>query len=406
MEKNTENSSVQQAIVSDDDTEKDTVCLSRCIACNSNNLQEQKNLQDWSLVSSDCRSYQGDARLAYCPDCGTIQKIKTAGWLNTIADIYETYQIYHQANGAEQEVFDAEKETMVSRSSFLLNRLINQVAIPDHGKVLDFGCGNGALLKSFHQLKPDWFLVGADLKEEFFEPVEGISSKAQYYMGDLSELEGSFDMITLLHCLEHITEPLEILHQLKEKLTEDGLLYIQVPNVAVNPYDLLIFDHVLHFTPQTLINLVSKAGFSNICILSDTSEKEISLVASVRPFKSQAEFLSHSTEVESNAPLKHHIQVLEQSLETYSALTKEKSKIGIFGTSIAGTWLAETSKTINDFFVDEDQNRVGSEYLGKAILHPSQVSQDSIVFMPLPAGICQKIVGRLDPQERVYRYLK
>ncbi len=380
--------------------------LSKCVVCNSDNLQEQKNLQDWSLVSSDCRSYQGDARLAYCPDCQTIQKIKTTGWLETISDIYKTYQIYHQAKGAEQEVFDAKSKTMVSRSSFLLNRLTSQVRVPEQGKILDFGCGNGALLRSFHSLRPDWALVGADLKDEFSVPVTSISPNAQYYMGDLAGLDGSFDMVTLLHCIEHITEPVEILKQLKDKLSDNGLLYIQVPNVAVNPYDLLIFDHIMHFTPETLAGLVSRAGFKNIRILSDKTEKEISLVASVQDFECLTELPEQAIEIAGSALLEQHIEILERSLDTFSSLVREKSKIGIFGTSIAGTWLAKTSKLENDFFVDEDHNRVGAEYLGKAILHPSQVSQDSLVFVPLPAGICQKIVGRLDPQEHIYRYLK
>jgi hypothetical protein len=69
--------------------------------------------------------------------------------------------------------------------------------------------------------------------------------------------------------------------------------------------------------------------------------------------------------------------------------------VGLFGTSIAGTWLAAEAGDAVAFFVDEDPNRVGRSYLGKPVHAPADVPAGSRVFVGLPpavaAGICTRL---------------
>jgi len=69
--------------------------------------------------------------------------------------------------------------------------------------------------------------------------------------------------------------------------------------------------------------------------------------------------------------------------------------LGLFGTSIAGTWLAAGAGDAVAYFVDEDPNRVGRTYLGKPVHAPADVPAGSRVFVGLPptvaAGICSRL---------------
>ena len=70
-------------------------------------------------------------------------------------------------------------------------------------------------------------------------------------------------------------------------------------------------------------------------------------------------------------------------------------RIGLFGTSIAGTWLASEAGERVGFFVDEDPARTGRMYLGRPVHAPADVPPGSRVFVGLPpavaAGICTRL---------------
>jgi hypothetical protein len=73
---------------------------------------------------------------------------------------------------------------------------------------------------------------------------------------------------------------------------------------------------------------------------------------------------------------------------------------GIFGTSIAAAWLFGELSEVTQFFVDEDPNRIGGEYMGRPIYHPHDVPPGSHVFVGLAPELAEHIRARLgaDPQ--------
>lgn len=137
------------------------------------------------------------------------------------------------------------------------------------GLLLDVGCGYGYFMDQAG--KYGWKAAGVELS-----PAAARFARENFglnvFAGSLAEAglaEKSFDLISLQHTLEHIPEPLEMLTTLRDKLKDDGLLAIAVPNArslmaslaGINWVYLSERTHLFHYTNSTLRLLLEKTGF-------------------------------------------------------------------------------------------------------------------------------------------------
>ncbi|WP_066529732.1 bifunctional 2-polyprenyl-6-hydroxyphenol methylase/3-demethylubiquinol 3-O-methyltransferase UbiG [Erythrobacter sp. CCH5-A1] len=133
--------------------------------------------------------------------------------------------------------------------------------------ILDYGCGNGHFLLRLQAL--DYELHGA----EYDPHLLGKLSQAGIAIHDVATLtddrwDRAFDHITLSHVLEHVPDPIALLHRLKGWLKPGGGLYIDLPNADAT--GLTIFgpywrglEAPRHFslpTRNALVRAVESAG--------------------------------------------------------------------------------------------------------------------------------------------------
>jgi hypothetical protein len=137
--------------------------------------------------------------------------------------------------------------------------------------VLDFGCGEACLLVELASQFPSSSFVGFDPG-----PAARIGSQKADALGlrnlAVAELNsivdgGPYDLIIVSHVLEHLIE-FDLLRLFEEILTENGLLYVEVPDALQYPERhrqefLYYFDrlHVNHFTAQSMSKLAARFGF-------------------------------------------------------------------------------------------------------------------------------------------------
>jgi len=343
-------------------------------------------------VTSDCIPLPQGGRLGACRACGCVQKVTDRAWQLEVQSIYNEYEIYHQGEGLEQAVFDLDSGHAWPRSVRLLERLQCQVNLPTTGRLLDVGCGNGALLRAFSHFAPGWSLVGTELNDKYRSVVEEINGVEALYTCLPNRVPGSYDLVTLIHVLEHIPAPIDFVRGLSRKLGPGGHLVIEVPDYLQNPFDLLIADHCTHFTMNTLTELIKLAGFDVISAVTDWIPKELSVVArkAEHPGDNNTQLVSHDSFESAAGSLRW--------LETVVATAYEISRaghFGLFGTSIAATWLFTELKGSVDFFVDEDPNRAGKTYLRHPVYHPIEIPYDSNVFIALPGKLAEAVHRRV-----------
>jgi SAM-dependent methyltransferase len=261
--------------------------------------------------------------------------------------------------------------------------------IASRGSALDIGCGNGAFLRAFHEAFPHWQIVGAEINETFRQEITNIASGARFFgLNELEADEGPFQLVSLIHCLEHIPSPVTYLSEAKRHLNSASILLIQVPDAEVNPFDLIIADHASHFSKDSLRRVVEEAGFEVVHFGNLILGKEITAIVRI-PRSPVKTTLSPDVDFAGR-----HLAWIDGLLVQAKALA-DRGPIGIFGSSIAGTWLGSQLGSRLAFFVDEDDDRVGRTNLGVPILHPSEVSNDTEVLLALEPILARSVGSRL-----------
>lgn len=363
-----------------------------CQICGASALVEIEGFSALWRVASDCTPFRQGGRLSVCDACDAVQKISDDRWFAEIGEIYRKYDIYHQSGGVEQSVFDSMAGRPKRRSVVLAERVAGALNLTPSGRLLDFGCGNGAMLAAFSEVRPQWSLFGLELDDRNLGRHKQIPGFCGLYTGAPEEVPGHFDLITLSHSLEHTPAPGAVLRSLREKLATGGRLFVQVPNAGQNPFDLVVADHLCHFTADTLVHLVTRSGFLVERVDTDWVTKEISLLAS--PADAPSADQRRAEQRLTVDGVRERVGWLEAVVDGARRAAAEE-RFGLFGTSISATWLFGQLADDVEFFVDEDPARAGGHHMQRPIWRPDEAPANAAVYLALVPAVAQAVRDRL-----------
>lgn len=137
------------------------------------------------------------------------------------------------------------------------------------GDLLEIGSGYGFLSNYFRD--SGWNVTG-------LEPNKGLSTFAKkelqlnslpYTLEESDIADNSFDVILMMHVIEHLGDPLSTLKLARQKLKSNGMFILETPRYDTLTYKLLkkrerslsCDGHIYFFTSKTLKDLCLKAGF-------------------------------------------------------------------------------------------------------------------------------------------------
>jgi 2-polyprenyl-3-methyl-5-hydroxy-6-metoxy-1,4-benzoquinol methylase len=136
-------------------------------------------------------------------------------------------------------------------------------------RLLDVGCGNAMLLGLLKRRGFD--VLGVDTSSEAAE-VAASENGVRVVVGTLHGAgfaDTSFDLVTLFHVMEHVTNPHEVLAEVHRTLQPDGTIVLQVPNIdswqfrwfGARWYGLDIPRHVIDYSRQSIVKLLQDSRF-------------------------------------------------------------------------------------------------------------------------------------------------
>ena len=365
-----------------------------CHSCQSENLEKLSFSDNFQRITSDAKLNDFNSPIVHCRCCNLVQTSVNSEWQRNIEAIYSAYEIYHQANGEEQKVFAPCGGVGTQRSEALLSNISKKVELPEKGNLLDIGCGNGAFLEIFSQKMRQWKLYGSEFDEKYQEEVEQIPNVQKMHTGSLSQIDTKFDLISMIHVLEHIPHPIKILSEIKKMLTPNGLLFIQVPDPTKNPFTTMIADHCSHFTLDSIGRILYKSGLSIIHYSTDWISREISLIAKRRESPKD---LATNFEPKENTALINNMKWLEKLSSDIDKIM-ESTELVIFGSAISATFAAGNRLEKVFAFLDEDESRIGKSHLKKDILHLNAIPAEFPIYIPFAPPFGEKVASRLKRQ--------
>jgi SAM-dependent methyltransferase len=177
---------------------------------------------------------------------------------------------YYRGQGADPSVDYVDeienRETTIRRYEWSgIYRLVSSlVPIGPSTKWLDYGCGVGGLVEFVRQrgvAEAVGFEQGWSLGQIRARGVPHLTND------ELQSSGGSFDVVTAIEVLEHVTDPIDELRRIRALLRPGGLLFLTTGNAA--PYRdrlpawryVMPDVHVSFFEPTTLALALDKAGF-------------------------------------------------------------------------------------------------------------------------------------------------
>lgn len=237
--------------------------IKNCPICQSNSFNSHLEVEDHFLTY----------------EIFTLQKCNSCGLIFTSPrpkeiDIGRYYQsdeyISHSSSskGILDKIYFAVRNHSIKKKFKLITKYISS------GSILDIGCGTGEVLQYFKEM--GWSTTGVEPNNT----ARDIATK-KHHLSVFSEREfnkqntSSFDIITMWHVLEHVSDLDARIQGIKLLIKENGILVIAVPNIDSKDAEIYgkfwgaldVPRHLYHFNHKTIKMLFQNYGFEIINIV-------------------------------------------------------------------------------------------------------------------------------------------
>jgi 2-polyprenyl-3-methyl-5-hydroxy-6-metoxy-1,4-benzoquinol methylase len=232
-----------------------------CNVCGGTDTADAAFGYDYELIT--CRNQW---RFVRCQECGHV-------WLDPRPSVEALDVIYpptYYSYNYEQIPWMARKAKDVI-DTLKMRKILGLVGgVPD--RYLDVGCGDGRYLEVLHRRGvPRSHLFGLELDERIVQTLQDRDLQVFCERVESTERfeEGSLDLITMFHVIEHVESPRTVVERLAAWLTKGGVLAVETPNL--DSLDARMFRdglwggyhiprHWHLFNPDTLSRLLQSVG--------------------------------------------------------------------------------------------------------------------------------------------------
>ena len=266
-----------------------------CYVCGGSQHHEilRQDCDDHYLNLVNPKLNQEYRAIVVCESCGFVFHSPTLTD-DEIAVMYERFRDTDFRNETPDHYFD--RITTLPKSESLnyqkvqkLNLLIAKYGpARQHRTIYDVGIGGGVFVKTFlDYAEGKWEAYGVEPTRSYAELAArrlGILVKSQFYEPRLFDLR--FDFITAIKVIEHARDPIAFLKGLRQDLEDDGIVYVEVPNMkeifTLPPdHDQLQYTHLYFYSDRVFEHFCRMASFQIVWMeqtLNRESDWDLNLI--------------------------------------------------------------------------------------------------------------------------------
>ncbi|MBI5411319.1 MAG: class I SAM-dependent methyltransferase [Nitrospirae bacterium] len=394
------------------------LAVTRCQVCDGSSRKELLVFPNDPYLRRLPTRKDHKVRYVVCTDCGFVYQPE----MMDEAEMEHLYTTSYRPPQPDTSYIDRNRATAMEVYSWI----IAHTGMRGHGRrVLDIGCAAGMFLRNFAQ--EGWKAAGLDAGSDWVEYGRrefGLDLRSEFFTGKSCPGE-QFDLIIFSHVLEHVLDPAPVLAAIREKLTEDGYLFIGTPNVLAPNRKLYpgLFggDHVRLYSPRTLAAYLRRHGFRAVTIetLNPRGLRVLAVKAkrttkpNLRERDDWATILalyrglfcsSDPTLLERNlaALVDHQEPVLEEVCRSLGASRKclllDGQEVDNVGIEVDNVGIKEADGSVRWLYGPE-----GSRARAQRAMRPIHDSVTTVLLVGLGLGhMAELLEARLDPQCRLH----
>jgi len=281
-------------------------------------------------------------------------------------------------------------KTMTDHLAGIAREASSMIGEGAKARVLDIGCNDGTLLKSYPQTFVKFGVDPSDIANEITGDICVV--KDLFPSLELESKTGGkkFDVITSIAMFYDLEDPVSFVEEIKKNLAENGIWIFEMSYMPMmlemNSYDTICHEHLEYYSLAVVENILGRAGMK--IVKAETNDIN---GGSIRCHASHKNSFKHNKkdyldglaslrqkefdfELDTDKPYSNFQQRIDTHKQELTSALKELKKSGkrihIYGASTKGNTILQfcgIDKMIIDYAAERNPDKYGAKTLGTDI---------------------------------------
>jgi SAM-dependent methyltransferase len=326
----------------------------------------------------------GRKRVYFCEKCGHLQTSELPNLVEYYAQEYEI----NLASDDDDQLYKVVDGKPIYRAEHQAAVLLSKVEFFPGCRVLDYGCAKAQTLKKVLVMHMDIHPFLFDVTDKYISFWMRFPKVPQWSVHQPDPMwNGKMDVVLSFYALEHVSDLVAAIGNIKVLLKEGGVFYFLVPNVYENIADFIVADHINHFSKSSLQIMLEHEGFQDI--EADDKIHEAAFVVSAKLATVIAPQSAISFEIEeyrkASFNMAEYWSEIIQRIRDFEDTIPVNENFAVYGAGFYGNFIASSLAQSNRIscFVDQNKHLQGSKLNNKPVVSPDN----------LPTEVTHVLVG-------------
>lgn len=349
-------------------------------------------------LTSLCTVHDGRTEVYVCGCCAHVQ---SAAMADIDAYYDDSYDILVDSE-EEDQIYEVVAGRKVYRTEHQVKVLRDKLALTTGTRILDYGCAKSATLRTLASQIPGLEVHLFDVSDRYRPFWDKFIPRERGATFELpADWQDRFDVVTSFFSLEHMAQPQDALRKIAALLKTGGTFYGIVPNVLSNTADLIVVDHVNHFTPPSLAWLLRANGFE-VQDISDSVHRGALVFVARKLAQAAGAQPAAQDEVQAIVDRARHIADFWQQagarVQSFEQTLGADAPVALYGAGFYGafiaSWLRQPQRI--RYVIDQNAFLQGRQLHGAPVIAPADLPSDiSTLLIGLNPAHARQIVGEI-----------